>query len=107
MTKPFDCQGFLVIDHTGTILSASSCSLVPVDAIADIDTDELSDSEISDLRLYGRNVLADAQALDSIAAHLSGREWSPDDLEFIHQVLLSTGRVVEDVNEEAQPALEP
>ena len=39
---------------------------------------------------------ADAKALDAITAEMSGREWSPDTLEAIAEIVRGTGRVIED-----------
>lgn len=91
----------LIIDTSGTVLSASTCWLVPDEALSEDEWDELeamSDSEISSLgRKRGRPVLADSQVLDAVAGLLNAEQWSSEDLDTIAEMVRSTGRSISDI----------
>lgn len=47
-----------------------------------------------------RSYSRDARALDEIQALLSGKEWTPEDLEGVASIVAATGRVIEDYDPE-------
>ena len=93
----------VVIDSTGTVLDAATCALVPSAAIPAAQWDAMNngatDSEIAELRQYGRPVMRDVEALDAIAALLDGTEWDSETLSAIAEQVLTTGRTIRDLED--------
>lgn len=94
----------LIIDtSTGTVLTASTCVLVPDAALTEAEweaLDTMTDSEVGDLaRERGAPVLQasawqDRQALDAISRLLDGQEWNSDTTAAIAELIVDTGRTI-------------
>jgi hypothetical protein len=92
----------LLIDlSTGTVLTESTCQLVPDSALSPAEwesLDGMSDAALVRLaRERGTPVWRDRQTLDAIASLLNGREWSADTLDTITEWLRATGRTINDI----------
>lgn len=91
----------LVIDRSGTMLTAHTCYIVPDDAFSEDEWDQIenfSDSEIARIGAEnGRRVSDESDALDIIARTLSGSEWTPDMFDAIADLIRSTGRTISDI----------
>jgi hypothetical protein len=92
----------LLIDlSTGTVLTESTCQLVPDSALSPAEWESLDgmpDAAVVRLaRERGTPVWRDRQTLDAIASLLNGREWSADTLDTIAEWLRATGRTINDI----------
>lgn len=92
---------FIVDASSGTILPAQKCYLLHADDFPDDDAFAcMSDDAVSAFAAeHGRAVLPDVQAVDAIAARLSGTEWSADTLMEISDLITATGREFEDLHQ--------
>jgi hypothetical protein len=94
---------FIIDTSTGAILRAENCRLIGDDDLSAAQRAALAAMPQQELcalaRTRGRGVLADGWALTQIAEHLSGAEWSSDDLDFIAEVLADSGRTVKDLDD--------
>lgn len=97
----------LIIDtSTGTVLTASTCVLVPDAALTEAEweaLDTMTDSEVGGLaRERGVPVLQasawqDRQALDAITKLLHKQQWDADTLDNVAELVRATGRTIADV----------
>jgi hypothetical protein len=115
---PLDLSGHVVLDcTTGTFFNAAHAVIIDVSALtpeqletlnegSDFDRTSLPwDDEdgllpfAEDLEEWSRpaDMLANGQALDSVAALLNAEQWSSDHIEAVADIVRSTGREIKDV----------
>lgn len=96
-----DLSNYMLIDiSTGTMLTAEHCRLVHDSELSGSEWEELdtmSDSETGELARERGVRLDPAPVLDQIASILSGRDWDPELLEQIAEIVRGTGRIVDDI----------